>query len=55
MKEATRANGVTHMMKSRLVWAMLLVDVYAIVCMCLLLLLFAGTEMPHFTFTQMRS
>jgi hypothetical protein len=34
---------------------MLLLDVYAILCICLLLLLFNSAEMPPFTFTQIRS
>jgi hypothetical protein len=50
-----RTRVVARIMKNYFVWAMLLMDVYAIVCICLLLLLFAGTEMPPFTFTQMRS
>jgi hypothetical protein len=42
-------------MKRYSLWAMLLVDAYAILCICLLLTLLSGTEMPPLTFTQMRS
>ncbi len=43
------------MMKTISFWVMLLLDAYAVICICLLLLLLAGAEMPPFTFTQMRS
>ncbi|MEN3296074.1 MAG: hypothetical protein V7642_5327 [Burkholderiales bacterium] len=43
------------MMKRYPFWAMMLVDAYAILCVCLLLALFSGTEMPPLTFTQIRS
>jgi hypothetical protein len=43
------------MMKTPLFWVMILGDAYALVCIYLLLMLFADIEMPLFTFTQMRS
>jgi hypothetical protein len=46
---------VACMMKRYSFWAMILMDAYAILCICLLMALFAGTEMPLFTFTQIRS
>jgi hypothetical protein len=48
-------NGAAYMMKTCLFWAMLLLDAYALFCIYLLLMLFAGAEMPPFTFTQIRS
>jgi hypothetical protein len=42
-------------MKTPFFWAMLLGDAYAVACIYLLLKLISDTEMPLFTFTQIRS
>ncbi|MDB5769686.1 MAG: hypothetical protein V7606_2950 [Burkholderiales bacterium] len=42
-------------MKKHFVLAMLLGDLYALICIYLLVAVFSGAELPHFPFTPFRN